>query len=203
MIKQFDTNKFIGNTSKIIDQLNSVKDYIVGPDGKIAYPFVGRIQAVGLSVSQLEKKIAEALARYVESPQVAIGMKKFSGEKIIILGEVAYPGIYTYKGALNLIEAIALAGDVNEKAHLDSVIVVHGNLSGNPPQVRRVNMTRAITRGTDKDDIVLQPNDVVYVPRTFVGNFTQFVNDIGPLINNASTAIDVRTKVRAIQGYKR
>ncbi len=203
MVKQFDSSKFVGTKNNIIEQFNSMKSFVVGPDGMVSYPYIGRIHAAGLSISQLEKKIAEALSKYVESPQVAIGMKKFAANKIIILGAVSYPGIFPYKGTINLIEAIALAGDFNPKAQRNSVIVVHGNLSANP-QIRRVNMDKAITRGaTNKEDIGLQPDDVVYVPMTFVGNLIQCLNDIGPLIGTASSAIDLRGKVRNLQGYSR
>jgi polysaccharide export outer membrane protein len=200
------------------------KNVMVDPDGQISYPLIGRMQVTGLTISQLEKEITERLLEYVKHPQVSVTlkkfagrvsvtrkkyagqvsvtMKKFSGNKIIVLGEVAYPGIYTYKGAINLIEAVGLAGDFTDKAHSDSVIVVRGNLKENP-QVMRINMTKAITRGTSDARIILQPNDVIFVPKTFIANLNKFINDIGPIITTATNAIDLRQQIRQLQGYIR
>jgi len=203
MVKQFSNDKFSGDKNKIIDQLNAGRSYIVGPEGKISYPFVGRIQAAGFTIDQLEHKISELLAKYIDAIQVSIVIKKFAGEKIIVLGEVGYPGIYTYKGRMDLIQVVALAGDFKPNAHADSVIIVHNNFNGQP-EVRRVNMSKVISRGVRKENIILQPGDVVYVPKTFIGNLIQCMNDLGPLINNANTALQIRNTIRTqVQGHRR
>jgi polysaccharide export outer membrane protein len=173
------------------------KVVIVDPDGRISYPLVGRIKVSGLSIEELEKQIQERISEYVISPQVSLMMRKFSGNKIIVLGEVTYPGIYTYTGAINLIEAVGLAGDFTDQAHSESVIVVRGNLKENP-QVMRINMIKAITRGTSDSRIILQPNDVIFIPKTFVANLNKFINDIGPIIGTATSSIDLRQQIRRI-----
>jgi len=179
------------------------KEVIVGPDGMISYPLVGRVKAIGLTLDKLEDKFTTEFAKYIKFPQVSIMIKKFSGNKIIVLGEVLYPGIYSYQGAINLIEAVALAGDFTQNAHIDSVLIVRGGFSGKP-SVERINMARVITRGImDGKDINLKPNDVVYVPRTFVANLNKFMStDIGPIITNAQNTLDVRTRFRTSTGHR-
>ena len=178
------------------------KEVIVGPDGKISYPLVGRIKAVGLTLDKLEDKFKEEFAKYIKFPQVSIMIKKFSGNKIIVLGEVVYPGIYSYQGSINLIEAVALAGDFTVNAHMDSVLIVRGGFSGKP-SVERVNMAKVITRGIVDKDINLKANDVIYVPKTFVANLNKFMSDIGPIITNAQNVLDVRTRFRSSTGHSR
>jgi protein involved in polysaccharide export with SLBB domain len=124
-------------------------------------------------------------------------MKKYAGNKIVILGEVNYPGIYTYKGSINLIEAVALAGDFTSAAHSDSVILVRGNLN-EKLEVKRINLIRAITRGTSDAGIILQPNDVIFAPRTFVANLNQFISEFSPLIGAAASSINMRQQIRRI-----
>ncbi len=178
------------------------KEVIVGPDGYISYPLVGRFKAVGLTLNKLEEKFKTELLNYIKFPQVSIMIKKFAGQKIIILGEVLYPGIYSYQGKINLIDAVALAGDFTKDAHQRSVLLVRGGFSGEP-QVKRVDMVEVITRGITKGDITLQANDVIYVPRTFVSNLNKFMNDLSTIVNNASTALDVRSKFRQQTGHTR
>jgi polysaccharide export outer membrane protein len=171
------------------------KDVVVGPDGNISYPLTGRVKAAGLSLNELEGVMKEKLSRYVKYPQVSITVKKFSGNKIVVLGEIESPGIYTYTGSLNLIEAVAMAGDFSSDARSDSVMVVHGNLTENP-QVRRVNMLKALKKGTSQPEIILKPNDVVYVPRSFIGNFNKFLDNLQPTIDLITQAIGLRKDVR-------
>ena len=180
------------------------KEVIVGPDGMISYPLVGRMKAIGLTLDTLESRFKTEFAKYIKFPQVSIMIKKFSGHKIIVLGEVLYPGIYSYQGAINLIEAVALAGDFTQNAHISSVLIVRGGFSGKP-SVERINMAKVVTRGiVDKGkDINLKPNDVVYVPRTFVANLNKFMSvDIGPIITNAQNALDARTRFRTSTGNR-
>jgi polysaccharide export outer membrane protein len=189
------------------------RDVTVDADGQISHPLIGRMQAAGLTIIQLEEIIREKFSEYIKAPQVSVTrkkfagkvfvtMKKFAGNKIIVLGEINYPGIYTYKGAINLIEVMALAGDFTKDAHQDSVIVVRGNLS-EKPQALRINMAKVITRGTKKTDIILQPNDVVYVPKTFVANLNKFIQDIGPLITTANSILSLREEIRRLEGRTR
>lgn len=155
------------------------KDVIVGPDGNISYPLVGRIQAAGLTIKQLEEKIKEALSKYIRYPEVSIMIKKFSGDKIIILGGVGSPGIHTYKGKINLIEAIAMAGDFAEDARKDYVMIVRGDLVEHP-EVTIVNLQRFMKGEPIKTGIILKPNDVVFVPRsTLAGDNIIVLGEVG------------------------
>lgn len=167
------------------------KKIMVGPDGKISYPLVGRTRAAGLTIGQLEREIKRALSTYIKYPHVSVMVTKFTGNKIIILGQVKGPGIYSYHGNMDLIEAIAGAGDFTADACQDSVMVVHGNLTENP-QVMRVNMSQVIKRGTTKADILLRPNDVIYVPKSFIANLSRFLGTISPTISKATSMLGLR-----------
>lgn len=163
------------------------KDVIVGPDGYISCPLVGRLKAAGLSLSQLEEELTGRFFQYVKYPKVSVMIKKFAGYQIIILGEVNSPGIYTYKGTINAIEAVALAGDFTDKAHMDSVIVVRG--LGEKPHATRINMVKAITKGIVEKEITLKPNDILFVPKTFVANLNKFIGDLGPILGTVDTVL--------------
>jgi len=178
------------------------KDVIVGPDGKISVPLAGRIKVIGMTITQLENQLQEKLSRYVKYPQVSVMVKKISGSKILVLGEINYPGIYTYQGAINLLDVIALAGDFTEEAREDSVMVVRG-IGREKTQVMRVNILALLKKGTTKSDINLEPDDVVYVPKSFIANFNKFLNNLTPLVNEATSSLAVRKEIRRIGGHIR
>jgi len=178
------------------------KNVIVGPDGKISYPLVGRVEAAGKTIGQLEKEITEKLSKYIKSPQVSIMVTQFAGDKIIVLGEVAYPGIYTFSGMISLLDALALAGDFTEKARRDSVLIVRGNLT-KKPEVIRIDLFRILSQGTSDTNIILKPNDAIYVPRSYIHNFNKFLENIMPTINDASAWINFRSQIRTLGGHSR
>lgn len=174
------------------------RDVIVDPDGYISPPLVGRVRAVGLTLVQLEKELTDAFAQYIKHPKVSLMIKKFSGHKLIVLGEVNYPGIYVYNGAMDIVTAVALAGDFTEKAHKDSVIVVR-RTDDQKPQAIKINVTRVITKGSFGKEFLLKPNDIVFVPKTFIANLNKFIADIGPAIGIADTSLDLRTRIKNIR----
>ena len=80
----------------------------------------------------IQNEIKERLSEYIRYPEVTVSVKEFAGNKIIILGAITYPGIYTYRGAMTVVEAIAMARDFTSEGKRESVIVVSDNLTEHP-----------------------------------------------------------------------
>lgn len=156
---------------------------VVGPDGKISYPLIGVVDAAGLTIYQLQAKLKDLFAQYIKYVQVTVTVKEYAGNKVVVLGEVIYPGVYTFTGSsITVMEAIGLAGDVIQStAKRESVIVVSDNLTEHP-KVRRVNLFMALRRGTNNPDAIVYGGDIVYVPKRFISDFNQFLNDLQPTI---------------------
>jgi len=77
-------------------------------------------------------------------------------------------------------------------------MVVRGNLS-KKPEVKQINMVKMITGGATNTDIILKPNDVIFIPRTFIANLNKFISDIGPVIAQANNALVLRKEIRRLQ----
>ncbi|OGW83547.1 MAG: hypothetical protein A2987_04050 [Omnitrophica bacterium RIFCSPLOWO2_01_FULL_45_10] len=172
------------------------RDVQIRPDGKLSYPLIGTIKASGLSIDQLQDKIKEELSKFVKSPEVTVSVREFAGNKIIVLGEIGYPGIYTFTGTTNLLQIIALAGDFTSASKRESVIVVTDNFTMHP-KVRRVNVFHAFRHGVSTRDFIIKPNDLVYVPRTFIADFNKFLSDIQPSASAVLTASGLATEANA------
>ena len=81
----------------------------VDPDGQIALPLIGRIQAAGKSVSEIETDLTDKLRTYILSPQVSVNITDFGSQPVTVLGEVVAPGVYQLSGAKPLAQVIAMA----------------------------------------------------------------------------------------------
>jgi polysaccharide export outer membrane protein len=83
----------------------------VDQSGNLRLPIVGDIYAVNLTLSELERSIARALAQgYVRNPTVSIKIAEFG--PIYVLGMVRAPGLYPYREGLSVLGAIARAGGI-------------------------------------------------------------------------------------------
>jgi polysaccharide export outer membrane protein len=162
-------------------------EVIVRPDGMISFPLIGDIEAVGKTLTQLDQEITEKLSTYVREPQVSVMVKKFGGNRVIVLGDVAKPGVYTYANEIRIVEALALAGDCTKFAVKNNVLVIRGDIHNNP-QVIKANLIRFIKYADLSQNIPIQPQDIVFVPRTLVGNINAFLETLGPIIDNVYKA---------------
>ncbi len=107
------------------DQLQ--RAVVVLPDGTLSFPLVGRIAAAGRTTREIEQAISAGLAtKYVDGnvPDVTVAVAKTSGLQFSVIGKVRSPGAFTPGRYLTLLEALSLAGGVDEFASLDNVVVI-------------------------------------------------------------------------------
>lgn len=137
-------------------QLNS---YLVDNTGRIDFPVLGMIELGGLTSREAEEKLRGLLKPYIkESPLVAV---KFGNYKISVLGEVARPGSFTVsQEKINILEALAMAGDMTIYGVRNNVKVVREDAEGNK-SIFQVDMNNPYL--VYAPEYYLQQNDVVYV----------------------------------------
>jgi polysaccharide export outer membrane protein len=83
--------------------------------GQISLPLAGELDVRGLTVSGLEKKIREAYDKYIYNPQVGVLIREFR-QRASVIGAVQKPGVFELTGPKSVIELLAMAGGVSEKA---------------------------------------------------------------------------------------
>lgn len=155
--------------------LNS-QEINVRPDGKVSFPLIGDVQAAGLTLPQLTQDVTNRLTEFIRNPQVSIAIRKIGGSKVIILGEVQQPGIYSVTGAKTVLEAIGQARGYTRDAIMNSVILIRGGFLN--PQAQRLNLVKAM-KGVDMtENVTLQSEDILYIPRSFISDLNYVLNQI-------------------------
>jgi polysaccharide export outer membrane protein len=139
--------------------ISPVSGYMVGPDGFIKFPRLGKIKVVDLSPIELEEKITGMLLLEgsLQKPLVTVRHLNF---KITVLGEVARPSVFNIPNArISLLEAIGMAGDMTIYGKRDNVLLI-----------REDNMKKITYRiNLNSSDLLNSPyyylktNDVIYV----------------------------------------
>ena len=136
-----------------------LQPYLVDNDGKINFPVLGELKISGLTKRQAEQLIVEKLEPYIkETPIVTVRMVNY---KISVIGEVTRPGTFTINNEkVNLLEALAMAGDMTVYGLRDNVKLIRENENGKQ---------EIITLDLNKAETILSPyyflqqNDIVYV----------------------------------------
>lgn len=134
--------------------------YLVNADGQIDFPGIGFIKVGGLTKQQLAEKIASYIyPRYTkERPKVDVRLMNF---KVIVTGAVKAPGVYSSKNErLNLLEALAMAGDLDIKGDRENILLYRTNADGTR-EVHKLDIN-------DRNILLspffsLQQNDIIYV----------------------------------------
>jgi polysaccharide export outer membrane protein len=145
-------------------------DVAVRPDGRISFPLIGDVWALGLTPQQLDDYITKELAEYVREPKVAILVKQFSKPTAVLLGEVRMPGLYDVTEESRLIEVLARGGGFTDKAKSDNIFLVHQTKNG--PEVLSLGIQDAIRNNT-----MVEHMDLVYVP-TRGANLSELLSNV-------------------------
>ena len=136
------------------------REVTIQPDGKIELPLVGAIRIGGLTAEELQKLLREKLVRYVADPEITINVRRFSGRRVAIIGEVRSPGFYDYRDRMRLLDLVSMAGGLTENAKASKVNVLRPGLGKD--ESFTVNM-KSILQGRLDRDVPLVAGDTIYV----------------------------------------
>jgi protein involved in polysaccharide export with SLBB domain len=135
--------------------------YIIGPNGNIDLPFVGKINVLNLTLNDTKKKLASVLKKYYKNYDLQLTIEEFNSSKVYILGAVKNQiTIDLNQKPIKLIDAAIQANyDPNST----------GKNYGNKGLLRRDNKVYKIDinnifKSTDyKDNFYLKKDDVIFV----------------------------------------
>lgn len=139
----------------------------VNANGNISLPLVGEVKVGGMSLLEAQSAIEAKLGKYLVRPQVSLFIEEYGNKTIFVMGEVTKPGSYPIptESRMTVLEAISTAGGFTPIAAQDRARVLR-NVNG-ASVTYQIN-TKEITQQGQKDkDMVLEPNDIVYVPQSF------------------------------------
>ena len=147
----------------------------VRPDGKISLQLVDEVQAAGLKPLQLDDELTKKYAQELKKPAITVIVKSFGGQRIFVGGEVNNQGLITIAGNMTPLQAVLNAGGFKETANPESAIIIRKG-PGNKPVPIAMNLGDARQGKTGSADFLLQPDDIVYVPKSAIAKANKFVN---------------------------
>ena len=179
-------NSILANTDTTRQGLQSIDaaaGLLVTQSGEVRLPLIGSIKIIGLTEDQAAHKLIAEYQKYIRNPYVTV---EITNQRIIVIGEVQQPGIVpVVNGTMNLIEVISRSGYLTEKASRTDIRIVRGNLRN--PEIRSIDLTDGKSLLTT--NLLLQPNDIVYVPARQMDGFNKAFNESMPFFQAVSTML--------------
>ena len=182
--KQSNSNQ-VNNVNSAVSNtlLDNKKGFLVSNKGKVFLPLVGEVNLSGLTAVQASKKLTQKYKIYLRQPYVSVNILN---QRVYILGEVRRPGmIPVLNETVTIFEAIARSGDFTDYALRNEVKIISGNL--NDPQIRTIDLTKL--SALKVSNLILRPNDIVYVSPRKMKGFNIGVRETLPLLQTISSAL--------------
>ncbi|MDB5276050.1 MAG: Polysaccharide biosynthesis/export protein [Ferruginibacter sp.] len=131
--------------------------YLVEADGKIQMPYIGKVQAEGITRLQLEDTLTQMFKDYTKNPVVNV---RFLNYNFSVMGEVNKKGTFNMVNErTTILDAISMAGDLTDFGKRDNVLVVR-EVNG----VRSYARVNLLSKDLFKSPYYyLKTNDVLYV----------------------------------------
>jgi protein involved in polysaccharide export with SLBB domain len=147
----------------------------VRPDGKISAKGVGDVVAVGCTVPELTAALTAEYERILRYPDLSVVLSNYAALQVYVFGEVRQGGAIDYMPNMTALHALGAAAGPNTTANLHSALVLR-RTGPQEIEVYRVDLDKAIDGEAAAQDIFLQPYDIVYVPRSWIGEVNLFVD---------------------------
>ena len=146
----------------------------VRPDGRISLGAAGEIEVVGLTPSELSRVIERRSSSRLRDPEVTVVVTKIGPKQVYVGGEVARPGVVALQPGMTPLQAVMQTGGFRPTAKRDSVVLITPSGDGQFA-ASRMNMEQVLEEGVP-ERVRLRANEVIYVPKTWVGNMNEVVD---------------------------
>jgi polysaccharide export outer membrane protein len=128
-------------------------DFTVEESGLVYLPFLGEVQAAGVTLDDLRGRLREGYSQMIQNPVVTVSVVFNVG----VLGAVSRPGVYQATTTTTLIDAIGMAGGFAPAADQERVRIVRDGRSID------VDAFRMLSTGQDVSALRLRSGDQVVV----------------------------------------
>lgn len=155
------------------------KEVTVQPDGNIEIPMLGSLKAEGMKPDDLQKILTAKFSKYVSNPSITINVRKFSSNKVAVIGQINQSGYFEYREGMRLLDLVAQAGGTMDYARRDRIRIFRRVKSADDKvseEVIKADLEAVFSGQMDKN-ILLVSGDIVYVPRKSYSTAAKWITD--------------------------
>lgn len=152
--------------------------FTVSAEGEVAFESTADVLPVAeMTLDAAKETITHLMRLYVQNPKVSVTIVEYGYRSVYVLGEVRTPGKFPLPPGARLRDVLLEAGVpiTSPAAAKWRVLVIDPDL--HDPVMRRIDVNRVMT-GLDRDNVQLQPGQIVFVPTSRVTMAGRYLAEI-------------------------
>ncbi len=135
----------------------------VRPDGKITIPAVGEVMAANSTVKELQSTLTGKIGRIVKNPIVTVMVAEITNNKVYIFGGGVNSGVFSLTQRTTLLQLLCQFGQVGQQAGIRYADLKNAYVLRNGKKIKQ-NFYNLFINGDIAEDVVVEPNDAVFIP---------------------------------------
>lgn len=172
----------------------------IDPQGYVSLPLIGRIEARGKTLEQLEGELKLRLRKYLKDPEVTVAISEFRSQPVSVFGAVQRPGVIQLHGPRTLWEVISEAGGLTNDAGA-TVKIMRRLDEGELPlpgarvdetgrySVAEIDVKSVIEMSNPEQNILVRPHDVITVSQANIVYVVGNVQKPGGFVTKGSLSV--------------
>jgi polysaccharide export outer membrane protein len=157
---------------------------VVQNNGTIFYPYVGNVAVAGKSIEQIRILLTEKLSKYINDPQISVGVSEYRSKRVHVMGEVRKPGTYPITDTpMSMLDVTMLGGINNRTADTEQIFVIRRAKTNNG-EIAKPVIYRFDAGSADAmllaGQFYLNADDVVFVAPAGVVSWNRVISNILP-----------------------
>jgi polysaccharide export outer membrane protein len=161
---------------------------LIGTNGNITLPLIGRVKAGGLTIEQLETEVTARFKEFIKEPQISVTVTEFRSQPVSVFGAVTKPGVIQLRGQKSLYEVLSMAGGPRDTAGASLTVTRRREYGEIPlPGAKtdpsghfcsiELNVEEILEEKNPAVNIEIKPNDVISVSES-TANMIYVVGDV-------------------------
>ncbi len=130
---------------------------IVRPDGKITVPGLGEVTATAKTPHRLQLLLEDGLKTLVKNPIVTVSVRQITNNQVHIFGGGVSSGVFDLTRRTTLLELLCQISDFTNADLKRSYVLRDGKKI-------KTGFEQLFLKGNAAEDIVLESNDVIFIP---------------------------------------
>jgi polysaccharide biosynthesis/export protein len=136
----------------------------VSSRGHITLPLLGQVMVKGLTARETEIKIEKSYrVKYIKDPHVTVFVKEHMSKRVTLVGQFKQPGTYEYPSKQTLLDVMALAGGLTDKAG-NMVQVRRHEVRPGEPNVLVIDLNQLMKEGQTELNVDINGGDIIFAP---------------------------------------
>ncbi|MDH3576072.1 MAG: polysaccharide export protein, partial [Desulfobacteraceae bacterium] len=136
----------------------------VSSRGHITLPLLGQVEVKGLTAREVEIKIEKHYrVKYIKDPHVSVFVEEHMSKRVTLVGQFKQPGTYEYPSRQTLLDVMALAGGLTDKAG-NMIQVRRNEARPGEPNVLVIDLDQLIKKGRTDLNVDINGGDIIFAP---------------------------------------